>query len=44
MKEMTATRTPTVVDDVGIDELITAEVLEEYRERGLLGQPQAVQR
>ncbi len=34
MKEMTATRTPTVVDGVNIDELITAEVLEEYRERG----------
>jgi len=34
MTDMTATHTPTVVDGVNVDELITAEVLTEYRERG----------
>ena len=34
MKEMTATQAPTIVDGVNIDELITPEVLEEYRGRG----------
>ena len=34
MTDMTAAQTPTVVDDVNVDELITAEALTEYRERG----------
>ena len=34
MKETTGTRTPTIVDGVNIDELISADVLKEYRERG----------
>ncbi len=34
MTDMTATQAPTIVDGVNVDELITAEALTEYRERG----------
>ena len=34
MTDMTATQTPTVVDGVDLDELITHDVLTEYRQRG----------